>query len=70
MCLHVEPQGQEEQRALRLGAEVVGAVLGAKAGPQAGPDLLCLVDPEGSLDFVPGKLRRKLVRNPSEQVGP
>lgn len=45
-------------------------MLGAKAGPQAGPDLLCLVDPEGSLDFVPGKLRRKLVRNPSEQVGP
>lgn len=44
-------------------------MLGAKAGLQAGPDL-CLVDPEGSLDFVPGKLRRKPVRNPSEQVGP
>lgn len=54
----------------QLRAEVGVRVPRAQAGAQAGPDPLCPVDPEGSLDSVLRNLGRKLVRNPSERVGP
>lgn len=37
MCLHVEPQGREEQRALRLGAQVVGRCWEQRPGRRQGP---------------------------------
>lgn len=70
MCLQAWPQGRKSKGRLRLGVEARAGVLGAKARWQAGLALLCHVDPEGRVDFVPGMLSRKLVRTPSEQLGP